>query len=306
MNKDLSWRDLEILNAVLEEGNFSNAAKLLGTSQPTVSRHIDRLENKLEKELFTRTNSGLEPTKLARHLGTYTAQIGDNIHAIHRALNNEEEIPAGIVTVSLPHGWGTLPVMEALTGFHTQYPDVCVSLLLGPPQNNLGRREADIDLRWERPAEPNVVAKSIGSYYMGFYAAQSLMDQYGMPSKPTDLNNMPWPRFQAVLHEALMTQAALNGITPSFFPFACENNSVFSMLLGRLGKLVFVNPIGLQGAGAIRLLPQCYAQSPDFWLAMHSSLRRNARIRLVWEWLALQLPPIFAATKVGQQERTPT
>ncbi len=93
MNDKLGWQDLEVLNAVMEEGNFSLAAKLLGVSQPTVSRHVEQLEKKLGKELFTRSRSGLQPTGLAHQLATYTSQMSDNAYAIQRALDGIERTP---------------------------------------------------------------------------------------------------------------------------------------------------------------------------------------------------------------------
>ena len=49
MDAPLNWHDLEIFHAVLEEGSFSAAARALGLSQPTISRHIEVLERKLDQ-----------------------------------------------------------------------------------------------------------------------------------------------------------------------------------------------------------------------------------------------------------------
>ena len=74
MDEPLNWHDLEIFHAVLEQGSFSAAARELGLSQPTVSRHIEQLERTLGKELFTRTSTGLTPSELALDLGHYAGQ----------------------------------------------------------------------------------------------------------------------------------------------------------------------------------------------------------------------------------------
>jgi len=46
MNKnELSWDVYRTFVAVLEEGSLSGAARRLGLTQPSVGRHIDRLED---------------------------------------------------------------------------------------------------------------------------------------------------------------------------------------------------------------------------------------------------------------------
>jgi len=47
----------------------------------------------------------------------------------------------------------------------------------------------------------------------------------------------------------------------------------------------------------VLLFPEFHIHSPPLWLAMHASLRRNAPIRAVWDWLLEELPPVFDRTR---------
>ncbi len=49
---------LEAFAAVAAEGRFTEAAKRLGVSQPTLSRHLQALEQELGVRLLTRTPRG--------------------------------------------------------------------------------------------------------------------------------------------------------------------------------------------------------------------------------------------------------
>ncbi len=60
-------------------------------------------------------------------------------------LAGKEVVPEGIVTLSLPYGLGGVPVAQALLEFHAHYPDISIDLKTGPMQNNLGRREAELN-----------------------------------------------------------------------------------------------------------------------------------------------------------------
>ncbi len=162
MDEPINWRDLEIFHAVMEAGSFSAAARVLGLSQPTVSRHIEGLEQGLGKELFTRTSSGLEPSDIALALSEHAAQMSEGMYGIQRLLDGKEEAPRGIVTISLPRGLGGVPLARCLVGFHDEYPDIAIDLKFGAPRIDLGRREADIDVRLGQPTELDVIGSRMG------------------------------------------------------------------------------------------------------------------------------------------------
>ncbi|TIT82194.1 MAG: LysR family transcriptional regulator, partial [Mesorhizobium sp.] len=50
----VDWSDLRIFLAVAREGSLSSAAKAVGQSAATLSRHIVDLERALGAELFSR------------------------------------------------------------------------------------------------------------------------------------------------------------------------------------------------------------------------------------------------------------
>ena len=65
----VNLRHIEIFHAVMTTGNLTEAAQLLHTSQPTVSRELARLEQLLDYALFERAQGRLRPT--ARALALY-------------------------------------------------------------------------------------------------------------------------------------------------------------------------------------------------------------------------------------------
>ena len=74
MTQTRNWQDLEIFHAVLEQGSFSGAARHLGVSQPTVSRHSEVLERNLgrrEAAIDLRWNAPSEPDVISRALGSF-------------------------------------------------------------------------------------------------------------------------------------------------------------------------------------------------------------------------------------------
>ncbi|BEO63003.1 LysR family transcriptional regulator [Serratia marcescens] len=59
---NISLRQIEIFRAVMTTGNLTEAAALLQTSQPTVSRELARFEKLIRLQLFDRVRGRLSPT----------------------------------------------------------------------------------------------------------------------------------------------------------------------------------------------------------------------------------------------------
>jgi DNA-binding transcriptional LysR family regulator len=72
-----SLREIEALRAMVASGKTTQAARDLGTSQPSVSRAIASLEARLGQPLFTRRNGRLAPTAEALAFEARAAVIFD-------------------------------------------------------------------------------------------------------------------------------------------------------------------------------------------------------------------------------------
>ena len=58
----MNFRQLEIFRAVMDTGSATAAARLLGLSQPAVSRQLMQLETEVGLDLFARERGKLIPT----------------------------------------------------------------------------------------------------------------------------------------------------------------------------------------------------------------------------------------------------
>ena len=77
MMQTLDWTYLQSFTAVAEQGSLSAAARALGGSQPTMSRHISALEAGLGLRLFDRTGGGLVLTPTGTDLLQHARQMAE-------------------------------------------------------------------------------------------------------------------------------------------------------------------------------------------------------------------------------------
>lgn len=131
-------RKLLYLATVIEEGSLAKAAKLLGISQPALSKSMDRLEGELGMKLIERGATGITPTPSGELVYAHARQIRGEMQLAEARLQKEKG-DAAVVTV------GTLPSLSssvvplAVGRWRERFPDVLlrvvekvqVELLLG-------------------------------------------------------------------------------------------------------------------------------------------------------------------------------
>ena len=124
----LSLRHIEIFRAIMAAGSVTNAARLLFTSQPTISRELARLEQVVGLRLFDREGGRLLATAQALLLieEVERAYVGlERIDRFAQAIRNFEHGRLAITSLPL-FSHSLLP--EVCKQFHQSHPGVSVSI----------------------------------------------------------------------------------------------------------------------------------------------------------------------------------
>ncbi len=106
VSTQLEVRDLKLVVALCDAGTTARAATTLHLAQPSVSRALLSLEDRLGLRLFDRTPRGLLPTEQGRRLNHRARELLAELVALEQSLEDE---PA-VVTVKL--------VCECYTAYH--------------------------------------------------------------------------------------------------------------------------------------------------------------------------------------------
>jgi len=127
--------------------NFSETAKQLHLSQPTVSHHIKMLEKEMGVVLFTRTNTGLQLAEAGRLLLPWAHRLLHDTNNMQAMMSSIQQDVVGElrITCSTTAGKYILPQMAAR--FRQRFPGVKVRILACTPENvtlNLLEGEAHI------------------------------------------------------------------------------------------------------------------------------------------------------------------
>ena len=88
---NMNLKQLESLALIIESRSFSQAAKKLFLTQPTISSHISLLEKELNTQLLIRTTKDVYPTENGKKLYTYAKQILNLQNKIFQEFNVKTE-----------------------------------------------------------------------------------------------------------------------------------------------------------------------------------------------------------------------
>ncbi|MBI3776823.1 MAG: LysR family transcriptional regulator, partial [Gammaproteobacteria bacterium] len=181
------WALIRSFLAVARTGSVSAAARLLGVSQPTLSRDVQALETATALNLFKRTTKGLQLTEAGQALMESATRMDDAADQFARQASGMSLDLYGDIRISANEIVGTYLLPPALAALREQHPGVAVEIVITNRASSLSKREADIALRMFQPAQPDLVARRLPDLELGFYAHRAYLQKHGTPATFTEL-----------------------------------------------------------------------------------------------------------------------
>nr|WP_249278611.1 LysR family transcriptional regulator [Bordetella genomosp. 2] len=128
MNNKLSYRQTEMLWAIVMAGSISGAARLLAISQPAVSRMLAQTEKQLGLTLFERARGRLQPT-------TQVHSLFEEIEKTQRMMQRVNDLAdalaghgAGVLRLASIPSLAQYLVPRAVARFQRRHPDILLRM----------------------------------------------------------------------------------------------------------------------------------------------------------------------------------
>ncbi len=137
---------IETFLAAAQNLNFSETAKQLHLSQPTVSHHIKTLEEDLGAALFERTGTGLRLTEAGRLLLPWARRLLHDSADLQSMMSSLRDA-AGELRIACSTTAGKYVLPQLAARFRQRYPGIQVSIpACGPEQVSLNLLDGDAHL----------------------------------------------------------------------------------------------------------------------------------------------------------------
>jgi DNA-binding transcriptional LysR family regulator len=179
--------EMELFVRVVETGSFSAAARDLKLGQPSVSKAVAALEERLGVRLLVRSTRQLAPTEAG------TAFYDRALRAITEA--NEADAAAqgagagleGRLRICAPVTFARLHVVPKLGAFLDTHPRLRLELVMDDRVIDLVAENIDAALRLGNLSDSSLRVRKLAQVERYVVASPAYLTRRGVPSNPTDL-----------------------------------------------------------------------------------------------------------------------
>ncbi len=282
------WEQIRLFLSVVRERSLAGAAARLGLDVSTVSRRLDRLEERIGAPLFDRGREGTEPTAVAEQLVTHAEEMELCAARFASAGASVETQVEGTVRLTVLPGIADLFVAPALAKLHERYPRLVVELDASISYADLTRREADVAVRATRPTSGELVSVKLITARALPMASRAYARELGKLKRLEDARWIAWGPDLAHLPDAAWSRTHGPGVSPVFRTshFASQLAAACAGLGVVIASLPYAK-IGLAEIEHAKSLDAAWNALPSgtLWLVGHRALRNVPRVAAVWNFV---------------------
>jgi DNA-binding transcriptional LysR family regulator len=211
------WDAVHLFVVAAEERSLSRAAKVLGLTQPTVSRRLAELEAEIGEPLFVRSVGGVSLTAAGERLLDPARRMADVFGEVERAASAAAQVgPRGLVRITAPPGIA----FELLAPFAVRarevLPEVKLEVTATVRYVDLVRREADLALRTEIERTRELVVLRSIEEPIAAYATRAYAATLPRGYRIEDIGFIGWPKAQMDLPPNRQLAARIPDFEPVF------------------------------------------------------------------------------------------
>ena len=284
---NLDWNQLKAFLETAETGSLSAAARRLGLTQPTLSRQVAAIEQRMGVTLFERVGKRMALTHTGLDLLEHARAMGTAAEALAMTATGRSQAVAGVVSISATDVMATHLLPPLVRRLRDQEPGIAIAVIAADAISDLLRREADIAIRHVKPEQPELIARLVREAEANFYASEDWVQVHGHPRRAEDAAHLPFVGSdRSGQYLSYLRQHGLPVKEANFSCYADQSKAHWALVRHGLGIGAMIDEIARDTPGIVRVLDDVPPVRFPIWLVTHRELRTSRRIRIVFEALA--------------------
>lgn len=291
----MNWDHLRYFIALARHKTLTKAGKSLRVSHATIYRKIKAFEEELGVTLFENTSNGYVLTSAAEHLLDRMDPIETAIESTLGGLMGMDQRIQGNIRLGTTDTVACKHLAHILPKFQKTYPELMIELKINQDTVSLSKREVDIAIRISREPPPNLIGRKVGSVPFAVFAAESYLEEHGIPQFPEQGDHHHFIVLDEQYSELLPKQWLDQQIEKAT-KVSTVNSMLTLMEMCNAGMGVATLPIPFVVEGKTHLKTICPIPETverHVWILTHRDLMRSARIRLTTEFFFQELKVFF-------------
>lgn len=277
------WAELRVFLAVAKTKSFNRAAEIVGTSQPTVSRQVKRLQDVVGSQLFISTQRGIKLTQKGEALAKALSRLDHELFSITNDLKAETGKIEGTVRVAVTDGLSAFFVAPMLARFSEEYPKV--QLHMKNPLNlmNLRDNQTDMMLGFAPAQAADIAFRRLGHLHFVPIASRGYIEKHGLPTR-SNLEEHLFIQSEFYVAKTGLWDGWNQIVSRGRIAHVCDNSFAYGMLvkasqgIGLLGSYTVLEPAAVPLELGVRISVPLHA------IALTERLQARP-VRVAFDWL---------------------
>jgi DNA-binding transcriptional LysR family regulator len=173
---------------IVESGSFSKAAAEFNITQPTATKAVAAMEQRLGARLLHRTTRGVSPTEVGTLYYERCKAIAQEIEAADNLASLMQRGVGGTLRVSTSVAFGRRVLVPLAMKYMREHPSLTVDLSFEDRYINLVEQGIDLAVRMGRLADSTLGARWLGRNPWVMVAAPAYLKAHGTPKQPAELS----------------------------------------------------------------------------------------------------------------------
>jgi DNA-binding transcriptional LysR family regulator len=256
-------------------------------TQPTLSRQVAAIEQRMGVTLFERVGKAMALTPTGMDLLEHARAMGAAAAALGLAATGRSQAVGGVVSVSATDAVAAIMLPPLVRQLREQEPGIAIEVIPSNAVSDLLRREADIAIRHVKPEQSELIARLIREATAYFYASEDWVKENGHPRSATDATHLSFVGSdRSGQYLAYLRMHGLPLDEANFSCYADHTVAHWALVQQGMGIGAMMEEIALATPGMVRVLDDLPPVRFPIWLVSHRELRTSQRIRVVFEALA--------------------
>ena len=179
---------MQVFVEVARDGSFTGAARRLGMSKASVTKHVAWLESSLRARLLHRTTKQVGLTDAGLSTLRSAKALLERYDEIEVDVRDSTRQPKGLIRVGTPPSFGAHHLAPLVIGFTALHPEIQVAMILDDGSANLIAQGLDLSVRIAPALEDaSYVAQPLTKAPQVLVASPSYLGRHGAPQSAADL-----------------------------------------------------------------------------------------------------------------------
>lgn len=277
------WGELRIFLAVAKHQSFNGAAKALGMSQPTVSRQVKWLQDRLGAQLLVHSKRGVRLTQRGTVLANILNLLDIQLHELSHELKLERSDAEGLIRISVTEALAGLFVVPQMQALKNANPKLTLHIANPTNMNSLTENHTDILVNFSPETSATVHSLRVGTAHLIPVVTKQYIAAHGMPTR-TNLDQHHFVQSSYYMGDAPIWAPWKDTVERSRHIDYCDNSFAYGLMVKSSLGIGLLGTYALADMDAIALDIGIHIKLPVFLHVLPSRLEAKPA-RIVYEWL---------------------